>query len=68
MKNLSRLLFVAVLLISFSTTHGQDKNNPWAFTIGANAVDPYPVGEDAPQGDFFDEYFNVTDLICANGE
>lgn len=61
MKNLSRLLFVAVLLISFSTTHAQDKNNPWALTIGANAVDFYPVGEDSPQGDYFDEYFNVTD-------
>ncbi|WP_299519202.1 OmpA family protein [Winogradskyella sp.] len=61
MKNLSRLLFVAVLLISFSTTHGQDKNNPWALSIGLNAVDPYPVGEDAPQGDYFDEFFNATD-------
>jgi outer membrane protein OmpA-like peptidoglycan-associated protein len=61
MKNLSRLIFVAVLLMSFSTTHGQDKNNPWAITIGVNAVDPYPVGEDAPQGDFFDEFFNVED-------
>jgi outer membrane protein OmpA-like peptidoglycan-associated protein len=61
MKNLSRLFFVAVLLISFSTTYGQDKNNPWAVTIGINAVDAYPVGEDAPQGDYFDEYFNVED-------
>jgi len=61
MKNLSRLLFVAVLLMSFSTTHGQDKNNPWAITIGVNAVDLYPVGEDTPQGDYFDEYFNVKD-------
>jgi outer membrane protein OmpA-like peptidoglycan-associated protein len=61
MKNLSRLLFVTVLLISFSTTNAQDKNNPWAITIGANAVDVYPVGENAPQGDYFDEFFNVTD-------
>ncbi|MCT4628427.1 OmpA family protein [Winogradskyella sp.] len=61
MKNLSRLLLAAVLFISYSTTHAQDKNNPWAVTIGANAVDFYPVGEDAPQGDYFDEYFNVED-------
>lgn len=61
MKNLSRLFFVTVLLISFSTTNAQDKNNPWAITIGANAVDAYPVGENAPQGDYFDEFFNVTD-------
>ncbi len=61
MKNLSRLFFVAVLLISFSTSNAQDKNNPWAIGIGTNAVDFYPVGEDTPQGDYFDEYFNVTD-------
>ncbi len=61
MKNLSRLFFVALLLLSFSTTNAQDKNNPWAVTIGTNAVDAYPVGENAPQGDYFDEYFNVTD-------
>ncbi|MCB0399929.1 MAG: OmpA family protein [Winogradskyella sp.] len=61
MKNLSRLLFVVVLLMSFSTTYAQDKNNPWAVTIGTNAVDPYPVGEDTPQGDYFDEFFNAND-------
>ena len=61
MKNLSRLFFVAVLLVSFSSANAQDKNNPWAFSIGVNAVDPYPVGEDTPQGDWFDEYFNVND-------
>ena len=32
MKNLSRLLFVAVLLIGF-TANAQDQNNPWAVTI-----------------------------------
>jgi len=43
MKNLSRLFFVAVLIASFSTSNAQDKNNPWAITFGANAVDFYPV-------------------------
>ena len=61
MKNLSRLFFVAVLIASFSTSNAQDKNNPWAITIGANAVDFYPVGEDTPQGEYFDEFFNATD-------
>ncbi|WP_179344531.1 OmpA family protein [Winogradskyella ursingii] len=61
MKNLSRLFFVTILLVCFSTSNAQDKNNPWAFSLGVNAVDPYPVGEDTPQGDYFDEYFNVTD-------
>lgn len=61
MKNLSRLFFAAVLLLSFASADAQDKNNPWAVTIGINAVDPYPVGEDAPQGDYFDEFFNAND-------
>lgn len=61
MKNLSRLLLVTVLLVCFSTTNAQDKNNPWAISLGVNAVNVYPVGENAPQGDYFDEYFNVTD-------
>ena len=61
MKNLSRLFFVAVLIASFSTSNAQDKNNPWAITLGVNAVDYFPVGEDAPQGDYFDEYFNADD-------
>ena len=61
MKNLSRLFFVIVLLMSFSISNAQDKNNPWAIGIATNAVDLYPVGEDAPQGDYFDEYFNVKD-------
>ncbi|QNK76893.1 OmpA family protein [Winogradskyella undariae] len=61
MKNLSRLFFVAVLIASFSTSNAQDKNNPWAVSFGANAVDFYPVGEEAPQGDYFDQYFQVGD-------
>jgi len=61
MKNLSRLLFVTVLLVCFSTTNAQDQNNPWAVTIGVNAVDAYPVGEDAPQGGYFDKFFDVGD-------
>ena len=61
MKNLSRLLFATLLLLSFSNANAQDENNPWAITIGVNAVDFYPVGETAPLGDYFDEYFNLSD-------
>ncbi|WP_370390216.1 OmpA family protein [uncultured Winogradskyella sp.] len=61
MKNLSRLLLVAVLILGVSTSNAQDKNNPWAFSLGSNAVDLYPVGEDLPQGDYFDEFFNADD-------
>ena len=61
MKNLSRLLFAMLLMLSYSSINAQDENNPWAITVGVNAVDFYPTGEDAPLGDYFDEYFNARD-------
>ncbi|MEZ4801435.1 MAG: OmpA family protein [Gelidibacter sp.] len=61
MKNLSRLFIATLLLLSFSNANAQDENNPWALEVGANAVDFYPVGETAPRGEYFDEYFNVSD-------
>ena len=61
MKNLSRLLFALVLIVSFNNANAQNQDNPWAIGFGINAVDVYPVGEDAPQGDYFDEFFNVKD-------
>ena len=61
MKNLSRLLLAMLLVLGFSNSYAQDENNPWAVSFGVNAVNVYPVGEDAPQGDYFDEFFNVED-------
>ncbi|MEM6514595.1 MAG: OmpA family protein [Bacteroidota bacterium] len=60
MKNLSRL-FLAMLLMVCINVNAQDENNPWKILIGANAIDLYPVGEDAPLGDYFDEFFNAED-------
>ncbi len=60
MKNLSRLFFAMLLLLSFNA-NAQDGNNPWAIGIGVNAVDFYPTGEDAPLGGYFDEFFNFGD-------
>lgn len=60
MKNLSRLFFALLLVLSFNA-NAQDENNPWKIGIGANAVDLYPVGEDAPLGEYFDEFFNAND-------
>ncbi len=61
MKNLSRLLFALLLMLGLSNTYAQDENNPWAISFGINAVDFYPTGEDAPLGDYFDEFFNAED-------
>ncbi|MGK0322096.1 MAG: hypothetical protein ACJAR4_000116, partial [Psychroserpens sp.] len=60
MKNLSRLFFALLLVLSFNA-NAQDSNNPWKIVLGANAVDLYPVGEDAPRGEYFDEFFNAED-------
>ena len=59
MKHLSRLVVASLLVLCFSAVNAQDKNHPWAIGIGVNAVDVYPVGEDFPQGEWFDEFFNV---------
>jgi len=48
-------------MLSYSSINAQDENNPWAISLGVNAVDFYPTGEDAPLGDYFDEYFNARD-------
>ncbi|MDT0295297.1 OmpA family protein [Mesonia ostreae] len=61
MKHLSRFLLVSLFFLGLTTVQAQDENNPWAVGIGVNAVDFYPVGEDAPQGGMFDEYFNLGD-------
>jgi OmpA-OmpF porin, OOP family len=61
MKQSIKLLLVGVLFMGMSAMHAQDKNNPWQITIGTNAIDFYPTGEDAPLGGYFDQYFNVSD-------
>jgi len=61
MKHLSRLLLASIFVLSFSAVQAQDANNPWALEVGVNAVDTYPTGEDAPNGGWFEQYFNVGD-------
>lgn len=61
MKHLSRFLMASLFVLSFTAVNAQDENNPWAIEASANAVDLYPVGEDAPQGDMFSEFFNMGD-------
>ena len=59
MKNLNRLILTTLLVFAIGNVNAQDENNPWQLTIGVNAVDVFPVGEDAPQGDYFQEFYNV---------
>ncbi|MBT8296594.1 MAG: OmpA family protein [Gramella sp.] len=59
MKHLSKIVLATLLIFGFTSVKAQDADNPWAIGIGTNAVDFYPVGEDAPRGGMFDEYFNA---------
>ena len=44
MKNLSRLVLVALLVLVTVNVNAQDKNNPWQITVGVNAVDALATG------------------------
>lgn len=61
MKHLSKFLFATLLVLGFTAANAQDENNPWAFGVGVNAVDFFPVDEDSPLGDYFEEFYNVND-------
>ncbi|ARV09077.1 cell envelope biogenesis protein OmpA [Winogradskyella sp. PC-19] len=61
MGNLYKIVLVSFLFFSFQNTNAQDEYNPWAISVGFNAVDYFPVGQPDPQGDLFDEFFNVND-------
>ena len=68
MKQLSRLLVVALILLGFNNVQAQDEDNPWQFTLGINAIGVYPTNSDPASflpsyetGALFDEYFNVND-------
>src|SRR5699024_10962833 len=61
MKHLGKILMAFVFIMSYSFTQAQNENNPWAVGVGINAVDLYPVGEAAPQGDMFSQFFKTKD-------
>ncbi len=64
MKQLSRILFVGLLILGLNNVQAQDEDNPWMIGFGVNAVDVYPTGDDGapfPTGNLFSEYFNVND-------
>ncbi|HET8854570.1 MAG TPA: OmpA family protein, partial [Salinimicrobium sp.] len=47
--------------MSFSLVQAQTEDNPWSVGLGINAIDFYPTGEDAPLGDYFEDFFNTGD-------
>lgn len=58
MKHFSKIVVALLLIMGYTSVQAQDANNPWAISVGANAVDFYPTGGDAPLGDTFENYFD----------
>lgn len=60
---MKQIYVLAILFFGMANTAvtAQETTSPWSFEAGMNAVDLYPVGENMPQGEFFDEFFNVND-------
>ncbi|TRX36310.1 OmpA family protein [Flavobacterium restrictum] len=56
MKHLNKLL-VAALMVMGLTSHAQDSNNPWAVSIGVNAVDTRTSASNGKLG-FFEKHFS----------
>lgn len=68
MKHLYRFLVASFLIIIVGSVNAQDETNPWAISIGANAIDFFPTGAAdgttlrvGETGSLFDEYFNARD-------
>ncbi len=59
MKNI-KLLFLSTIMLVGTTLSAQNASDRWAFSIGVNAIDLYPVGEeDRGLGGYFDQFFNL---------
>jgi len=62
MKHLKVALLALLLITGFSNVNAQDENNPWAISLGVNAVDFYPTNSGlAGHGAWFDEFVNTSD-------
>jgi len=60
MKNLSRLILTALLVLVVVNVNAQDKNNPWQVTVGVNAVDALATGNQVGNEDVsFSKLYNV---------
>ncbi|NQY29286.1 MAG: OmpA family protein [Flavobacteriaceae bacterium] len=66
MKQFSKLLVACALILGFSA-NAQTEDNPWAVTVGANAINFLAAGNDGQVGNaghdatIFTEFFNIED-------
>ncbi|WP_333694059.1 OmpA family protein [Flavobacterium sp.] len=61
MRHLNKLV-VAIFMFAGLASQAQDKNNPWALTIGTNALDGGRVSAAQSIENQFSEYFNANDF------
>lgn len=60
MKNMYKILVAVVVFLGATVTNAQNDENRWSISVGINAIDLYPVGEEAQGlGGYFDQFFNV---------
>jgi len=60
MKKIYALTILVFAMVNTALI-AQETTSPWSIEVGINEVDLYPVGESMPQGEYFDEFFNVND-------
>lgn len=58
MKNINKLFAVALMTVGLMS-YGQDRNNPWAVTVGVNAVDGGRVSAARSVQNQFSEFFRA---------
>lgn len=67
MKHLKKLLFIVLVAFTMNTLQAQDENNPWALTVGTNAVDFFPtnhpsmISANGNDNAWLDEFSNADD-------
>ena len=67
MKHLKKILFALLIVFTVSSLQAQDESNPWAITLGTNAVDFFPTNDpsinsaNGNSAGILDEFFNAKD-------
>ena len=68
MKHLNKFLVASFLIMIIGSVNAQDENNPWAVSIGTNAVDFFPTGANSgtpirvgETGGLFEDFTNAAD-------
>ncbi len=67
MKHLKIALMALLVVAGLSNVNAQDENNPWAISVGVNAVDFHPTNRPGNETEtlgissgWYDEFFNAT--------